>query len=922
MQSEADTLDPPTPVDSSPCLPPRRLPSHLQQHLHRSDSLRSDQTDASSEARRVSFNSDVKVKKIPKSSGERSARRPHHHPHHPPAPPPLHPKPAFPRPSEIDSGPFAENVRRESPPSDEDEIAVETARILSRLQGVQCRAAPTLDNSNNPPPHVRRPQTNISIEAARQQQQQRHFSPPPPSNSAATPTPSSPPPSNIGADEGDGDRHQSHLPSSSVSLPRPCTPPPHPPPPPPLQSNAASRIIRPHPILGGGGNKWHNHSGSEAGDSGLQAESSLNSGGGGSGGVGGESAMQTGESFSSSITTTTNECASSSSGGGGSDGITRNSRNPVPKVRSASSDNRLFGLHALNNLDIAVNGKDVNSMPSYHEVRRASQHHHPHHQHQQYLDSSGNSAEYSPPSKRSPTSGGSGGSGSFVSPPKPPRSKAPSASPPSVRRMATAANGDVPHYAQPERSTKMVTSMMEQLSQDSRFRRRLAETSGDDDVTSSIYSSAAAAPRHHMHPPPPVTNPYLQRMDSRESPSSRLSPSRTCMTDTELLRSPTEVLYAVSDKYRHHGNENVAHSASQTSRSELHHPHHNGGPVGGSRGVYDRRSTKAAANSREDLLSDAPSSSVAGRGARSAGTYHHPPSRSLDRYRNDNKENSFKARILVTSPDRGASPSQAARKPYKTTINTANDDIIQYRGSMHHGNGGVPGGSSRGQQHQRQLFQKNQMYRRPESEHYKVPKSKAVPVEYLRNGGVRHHHPGLIMGTDSDHSSSVYHTYNNRNSGRLVKGPDGRGGGGRHPLDGGSSSRELDREGRTIRRDRGRTYSGCSTSPDREGSPERNGYSRPRPPARSYSSSVHHQHQNRSPSTSPTRPPRARSSPGRELITNVVRRVTNRGVERHPSNRASTSGRSPFKVSNDFVWPSDFLEGKSSGENIISEHFG
>ena len=28
-------------------------------------------------------------------------------------------------------------------------------------------------------------------------------------------------------------------------------------------------------------------------------------------------------------------------------------------------DNRLYGLHALNNLDIAVNGKEVNSMPSY-----------------------------------------------------------------------------------------------------------------------------------------------------------------------------------------------------------------------------------------------------------------------------------------------------------------------------------------------------------------------------------------------------------------------------------------------------------------------------------------------------------------------------------------------------------------------------
>merc|ERR1712020_649866 len=34
------------------------------------------------------------------------------------------------------------------------------------------------------------------------------------------------------------------------------------------------------------------------------------------------------------------------------------------------NDNRLYGLHALNNLDIAVNGKEVNSMPSYQEIRK------------------------------------------------------------------------------------------------------------------------------------------------------------------------------------------------------------------------------------------------------------------------------------------------------------------------------------------------------------------------------------------------------------------------------------------------------------------------------------------------------------------------------------------------------------------------
>jgi hypothetical protein len=56
---------------------------------------------------------------------------------------------------------------------------------------------------------------------------------------------------------------------------------------------------------------------------------------------------------------------------------------------------------------------------------------------------------------------------------------------------------------------------------------------------------------------------------------------------------------------------------------------------------------------------------------------------------------------------------------------------------------------------------------------------------------------------------------------------------------------------------RNRHYSGHSTSPEREGhSPER-GYNRqPRAPPRSYI-------QQRSPSSSPTRPPRSRSSPTR-----------------------------------------------------------
>ena len=79
---------------------------------------------------------------------------------------------------------------------------------------------------------------------------------------------------------------------------------------------------------------------------------------------------------------------------------------------------------------------------------------------------------------------------------------------------------------------------------------------------------------------------------------------------------------------------------------------------------------------------------------------------------------------------------------------------------------------------------------------------------------------------------------------------------------------------------RNRHYSGHSTSPDRDGSPDRPanyGNSRqPRAPPRSYM-------QNRSPSTSPTRPPRARSSPTRESA--MVRRVNSRRgeIDRSPS---------------------------------------
>lgn len=96
---------------------------------------------------------------------------------------------------------------------------------------------------------------------------------------------------------------------------------------------------------------------------------------------------------------------------------------------------------------------------------------------------------------------------------------------------------------------------------------------------------------------------------------------------------------------------------------------------------------------------------------------------------------------------------------------------------------------------------------------------------------------------------------------------------------------ESNNRGRTyVDRERGmmirnRNYSGHSTSPDRDGSPERGYMNRhPRAPPRG---SYMHQ---RSPSSSPTRPPRSRSSPTRESST-MVRRTNSRRdqVDRSPS---------------------------------------
>ena len=63
-------------------------------------------------------------------------------------------------------------------------------------------------------------------------------------------------------------------------------------------------------------------------------------------------------------------------------------------------------------------------------------------------------------------------------------------------------------------------------------------------------------------------------------------------------------------------------------------------------------------------------------------------SRSLERFLEDDneadKENTFKTRITVISPERAnVSHTIMSRKPYKTMINTATDNI-QYRGTEHY----------------------------------------------------------------------------------------------------------------------------------------------------------------------------------------------------------------------------------------------
>ena len=439
-----------------------------------------------------------------------------------------------------------------------------------------------------------------------------------------------------------------------------------------------------------------------------------------------------------------------------------------------SDNNRFYGLQALSNLDNAVNGNKLNNL----------------YRSQDY--------SHSAPAKKN-----------NISPPKPPR-KAPSASPPSIRRG---------YMSHDELDFKSRRSEVFDAIDDKNIR--------SDMETGPSYSYTDKNPSlNHLRKSP------TRLMNLRQS----LSPSRGNHTDSEILNSPTQVLYATisADKHKHNGNiknQHMANSASQTIHSGFR-------PISADRHIPTRTLSK------ENILDDPPYRMGNG------GSSKHG-SRSLERFVDEDKENhrrrkEMKARIHVSSPMRLSPERQTNRKPYRTTINTATD-TIQYNGFS------------------------SENLRHVDTGHYKVPRNKApVPAELISRNGHR---------KNPEHSSAYNGSYPTKTgksqfaSTSLVRSAE-RGGGKRG---------EFDREGRRIhsegreRPDRSRAYSGYSTSPDREVSPDR--YAKPRGGKIQLS--------RRSPSTSPTRPPRTRSSPGREH--------SGRMVERTPSTRAAATSRSPIK---------------------------
>ena len=491
-----------------------------------------------------------------------------------------------------------------------------------------------------------------------------------------------------------------------------------------------------------------------------------------------------------------------------SGGSTEEATNPNSSLSSNntihnSNDNRLYGLHALNNLDIAVNGKEVNSMPSYQEVRRRTS-----------IGSTNsgsggggipnpnrntetNSGEYSPPARSSTTAFQA--TTAAAAPPKPPR-KAPSTSPPSLRRGSLSNNNSnsvtktegtmemsqspITHYAQPAISgalsdtnnsehynnqphqrNSIVNSMMEQLNQDAGFKRRLMQqpnalnTPEDSAIASGDGGTATDIERDNA---PSISGSYTSRYIRKSPPrhlvspthqiQSRMSPSRSCLTDTEILRSPTEVLYAVSDKQKYPTNDRISQQQSSSqiihpennrnknssnqhrsrrvaSREELlyadpdayHNGHNNNNVVSGSRSNLSHRQQQPSAYQRS--ISDHSMKYLNSEMNRRQQNLVQG-SRSLERFLEDDpheadKENTFKTRITVISPERSSnnvSHTIMSRKPYKTMINTATDNI-QYKGTQHGAHYATAPKHHRQQQQQTHSTSQRMMM---DNEHYKV----------------------------------------------------------------------------------------------------------------------------------------------------------------------------------------------------------
>jgi len=479
------------------------------------------------------------------------------------------------------------------------------------------------------------------------------------------------------------------------------------------------------------------------------------------------------------------------------DGHSEIEDSPGPSEHYGGQDNRFYGLQALSNLDNAVNGSKMNNLRN----ERSS------------------FTDYSLPSKRN-----------NVTPPKPPR-KAPSASPPSLRKSYASQESIEPRYER-ERS----------------FINNVGQNENYDSLRKMSYTE---------------TNPslsYIRNSPSRHL-SSRQSPSHGHHTDSEILSSPTQVLYATisSDKHKYNGNLKNQNIQTQTTQT-------------GFRPISSERQIKSRTSSRENILDDPH--------YRQSSDVYKPSknsSRSLDRYVDENKENKNKkgheevrARIQVKSPMRYTPDRQTTstgRKPYKTTINTATD-TIQYKGFS-----------------SENLNDKNRSNfgKKIETEHYKVPRNKApVPPELISRKGRNPDNPNYHSHYNNGQSNTIEKSTNVKSpfaSTSLVRNVETN-----------KKKEEYDREGRRIHSDRrskerNRAYSGYSTSPDREMSPGR--YSKPR--------NGKLQMIPRSPSTSPTRPPRMRSSPHREIHVPIRQEHTGREVERSPSTRAIATSRSPIK---------------------------